>query len=559
MAVAGSRQTPALRRDSADVAGIAAVLAFATILRLYKMTASAIWFDEAVAITFADYSWPEMFDRLPDDILPPLYFVVLKVWQGVFGDSVIALRTLSIGFEVAAVWLSYVLVRSLRGGRTFALTAALFLAVNPFQIHYSREVRMYAMGVFLVLLTSLLLARALIRRELRWWISYGLAVAASILTHYFLAFSVLAQGVVAATVAVRAALHGDRRMLAHGLVAAGVAGAVFLPWVPACLEQQRHLRSDTTWLADPTLERVLRIPWVLVLGGSDPAWMPGPYLVAAVLGLAAVLAVVVWRGRSWEYWLIVAQAILPIAAGLGLAAAGTMPMDRYFVFASAFWSIMMAAVASRLSARWLRFAATGAVVIVSLGAFAINLNAAGLLSLRRPAQRPGMAGAAAHVNRHADARQDAVVVAHSLIYLPFKYYNRTGIRPWLYGKVPLDQFAYYSGAPLLRPDEMIYDLESLASARRVWYLWTDGFYQTRFPVPATWRWVERHEFVDTVGFKGTIYVDLYALSAPAVEGASSREESPRRGSVSQALDRRSGRVQRGGVDLSSSLGIPDEP
>jgi hypothetical protein len=170
-----------------------------------------------------------------------------------------------------------------------------------------------------------------------------------------------------------------------------------------------------------------------------------------------------------------------------------------------------------------------------------------------------MAGAAAHVNRHADARQDAVVVAHSLIYLPFKYYNRTGIRPWLYGKVPLDQFAYYSGAPLLRPDEMIYDLESLASARRVWYLWTDGFYQTRFPVPATWRWVERHEFVDTVGFKGTIYVDLYALSAPAVEGASSREESPRRGSVSQALDRRSGRVQRGGVDLSSSLGIPDEP
>lgn len=510
MSVPGSHRTPALRQDRRDLAAIAAILAFATILRLFKMTAAAIWFDEAVAITFAALPWPEMFGRLPDDILPPLYFAVLKVWQGVFGDSVIALRTLSIAFGVAAVWVCHAFVLDI-GGRTFARTAALFVAVNPFQIHYSREVRMYAMGVFLVLLGSLLLARALMRRELRWWIGYGIAAAASLLTHYYLVFSIVAQGLVATVIGVRAAMQGDRRILKSGLIAAGVAACLFLPWVPALLEQQRHFQSDTRWLADPALNRVLRIPWVLVLGGSDPAWMPMTYLVAAVLGLGAVLAIVIWRARSWPQWLIVAQAILPIAAGLGLAAAGTMPMDRYFVFASAFWSVMVAAVASRLTAPWLRLATMSSVVIVSLGAFALNLNAAGLLSLRRPAGRPGMAGAAAHVSRHADPRRDAVVVAHSLIYLPFKYYNRTGIRPRLYGAVPLDRFAYYAGAALLTPDDMMYDLESLTASRRVWYLWTDGFYQRKYAVPAEWRLLESQKFDDTAGFKGAIYVELYAI------------------------------------------------
>ena len=510
MSVPAFQQTAALRQDRRDLAAIAAILAFATILRVFKMTAAAIWFDEAVAITFAALPWPEMFGRLPDDILPPLYFAVLKVWQGVFGDSVIALRTLSIAFGVAAVWVCHAFVLDI-GGRTFARTAALFVAVNPFQIHYSREVRMYAMGVFLVLLGSLLLARALMRRELRWWIGYGIAAAASLLTHYYLVFSIVAQGLVATVIGVRAAMLGDRRILKSGLIAAGVAACLFLPWVPALLEQQRHFQSDTRWLADPALNRVLRIPWVLVLGGADPAWMPKAYMAAGVVGLGAVLAIVLSHARDWPPWLIVAQAVLPIAAGLGLAAASMMPMDRYFVFASVFWSVMLAAVASRLTPRWLRLAATGAVVFVSLGALALNLNAAGVLSLRRLAERPGMAGAAAYVNRHADPREDAVIVAHSLIYLPFKYYNRTGIRPRLYGAVPLDRFAYYAGAPLLTPDEMIYDLESVANPRRVWYLWTDGFYQKKYSVPAAWRRLESRKFEDTAGFRGSIYVDLYAI------------------------------------------------
>jgi hypothetical protein len=122
-----------------------------------------------------------------------------------------------------------------------------------------------------------------------------------------------------------------------------------------------------------------------------------------------------------------------------------------------------------------------------------------------------MAGAAAYINRHADPGGDAVIVAHSLIYLPFKYYNRTGIRPRLYGAVPLDRFAYYAGAPLLTPDEMIYDLESVAGPRRVWYLWTDGFYQTKYPAPAKWRRLESREFEDVAGFRGSIYVELYAI------------------------------------------------
>jgi hypothetical protein len=47
-----------------ELAVVAAILAFAPIVRLYKVTASAIWFDEAVAITFTAYPRVDMFDHL---------------------------------------------------------------------------------------------------------------------------------------------------------------------------------------------------------------------------------------------------------------------------------------------------------------------------------------------------------------------------------------------------------------------------------------------------------------------------------------------------------------
>ena len=154
------------------------------------------------------------------------------------------------------------------------------------------------------------------------------------------------------------------------------------------------------------------------------------------------------------------------------------------------------------------------VVLVSLAMFAKNLNAIFLVSIRHPVQKPGVAGAAAFVNSHATPG-DAIVVAHSLIYFSFKYYNHAGIRPTLYATVPFERFADYAGRSVLDPGELTPDLCAIHGPKRVWYLWTDGFYQKKLPVPAGWHLETTRRFEDTPGYKGSIYVEEYALSEAA--------------------------------------------
>ncbi len=50
------------------------------------------------------------------DVHPPLYYVLLKVWERVFGESLWAVRGLSVLFGAAAVLVAYaVCVEALRG------------------------------------------------------------------------------------------------------------------------------------------------------------------------------------------------------------------------------------------------------------------------------------------------------------------------------------------------------------------------------------------------------------------------------------------------------------
>jgi hypothetical protein len=234
------------------------------------------------------------------------------------------------------------------------------------------------------------------------------------------------------------------------------------------------------------------------------------WLIVATIVMFALLAAAVRQARGWAAWLVISQAALPIAAGLALSIGRPIFLDRYFLFASAFWSILIAGLIARLSRPDVRQAAAGFVVLLSVAALAKNMNAIGLVSIRHPVEKPGMAGAAALVNHEARGG-DAIIVAHSLIYFPFKYYNRTIIQPSLYSTIPLERFPRYAGQALLDPAQMTDDLGALSGPRRVWYLWTDGFYQKKVAVPTNWRLQSTHRFDDTPGYKGSIVVDEYAI------------------------------------------------
>src|ERR1700745_3820400 len=92
---------------------------------------------------------------------PPLYYWLLRVWGYVFGQGLLSLRGFSILFGVLTIWAGYLFVKAAFKNEKLAIVAPFFLAINPFQIQYSLEARMYTLGTFLVMLSSYLLVKAL--------------------------------------------------------------------------------------------------------------------------------------------------------------------------------------------------------------------------------------------------------------------------------------------------------------------------------------------------------------------------------------------------------------
>src|SRR3972149_1572681 len=66
-------------------------------LRMYLISERSMWFDEASAFTsIGEFGWGEMIERCGRNVHPPLYYIVLRLWAACFGESVVALRSLSV-------------------------------------------------------------------------------------------------------------------------------------------------------------------------------------------------------------------------------------------------------------------------------------------------------------------------------------------------------------------------------------------------------------------------------------------------------------------------------
>jgi uncharacterized membrane protein len=126
-------------RDRWIVLGL---VVLATVIRAWGLTASNLWLDEANSWQVATDSWAGLFTNVLRSPLGPLYFVLLKSWIGVFGESVLALRSLSLVASVALIPVAYALGARLLS-RPAALLACCLLALSPLELYFAQEARMY--------------------------------------------------------------------------------------------------------------------------------------------------------------------------------------------------------------------------------------------------------------------------------------------------------------------------------------------------------------------------------------------------------------------------------
>jgi uncharacterized membrane protein len=142
------------------------ILFFGLLIRLIALDQS-LWLDEAVtANVISNYSYSEIITQFsPTDFHPPLYYLLMKLWTNIFGNSEIALRFPSIIFSLMTGWMIYLIGEKLKALKEFKgleglgiWVAALFL-FNPLIIYYSQEARPYMLVTMFVTLIIYFLLR----------------------------------------------------------------------------------------------------------------------------------------------------------------------------------------------------------------------------------------------------------------------------------------------------------------------------------------------------------------------------------------------------------------
>jgi 4-amino-4-deoxy-L-arabinose transferase-like glycosyltransferase len=154
----------------------------------------------------------------------PFYYWVMRFWSKIGTDALI-LRLFSVYLGTASVAIVYQIGRRLDGPTT-GLLAAFLLAISPFHIWYSQEVRMYALLPALLLLAHFCLLRLLERNRWQLWLLYGLAMTAVLYTHYFALFIVLVH-----TTFFVLHFRQIHRQTLSWLITMLAVGAAFAPWV----------------------------------------------------------------------------------------------------------------------------------------------------------------------------------------------------------------------------------------------------------------------------------------------------------------------------------------
>ncbi len=258
-------------------------------LRLVRLGGDSLWYDETVSTYLAGQSLPELIRHTAGDIHPPGYYILLRGWLLLmgYGDGradphgnglEFTAGFFSLFFGVLLCALIYHLAYQMTEWPSAALAAGL-VALSPYHVWYSQEVRMYTLGAALgvIALHALLKASGFGKAplaqglRLRWWVLYGLVAAAGMYTLYYFAFLLLPLNLwTLALLAGRG--RAKATQLGCWLLANAASLLLYLPWLPIAWRQATD-PPVPPWRTAVGLAEALREAWTaLTLGQSAPSW-----------------------------------------------------------------------------------------------------------------------------------------------------------------------------------------------------------------------------------------------------------------------------------------------
>jgi uncharacterized membrane protein len=217
----------------------------------FKIGFSDLWSDETYTISMLHGTLSDFYAKFKNDLHPPLYYLGLRLYTGLFGLSTTSLRTFSVVGVLATLLLGY-----FAGQRVFGKQGALYLCLMlisvPMLAVYSHQARMYSWAAFSitgVFIYSLLFIRTGTTRDL---ILLLIFTVAAMYIHYY---SMIAAFMANVFVFFHLFLTKNRKWLNH-LISLLIAAILFLPWLSMFIVQVKRVQN-AFWAPEVSLTTIL--------------------------------------------------------------------------------------------------------------------------------------------------------------------------------------------------------------------------------------------------------------------------------------------------------------
>jgi len=337
-----------------DLFCVLLILLLGTSLRVYNLGTNSFWLDEAEVILSAN-SLTEIIPALKANPLLPfktfLYKTFVYYWK-IFGTSEFILRLSSVIFGIFSIWGIYFLGKLIFSEKA-GVFSALVLAVSPFHIYYSQELRMYSIISFLGIASIYFLWRALKDNSNFFWLGY---IVANVLNIYMqpIAFFTFVGEILFFIILIRRYKHLFKKwVFSNSMI------AIFLvPLSILLISGLKFLREDNllfthlfSWISIPSLKSILFTFKNFSIGYNVP--LPTA-LIASIIFLSLFLYGAIKAVNKKEGLILSLICLfLPIISIFLISRFRACYIDRFFIINSIFYYLVIGNGLSQMKTKYL--------------------------------------------------------------------------------------------------------------------------------------------------------------------------------------------------------------
>jgi len=326
--------------------------------RLWNLGSYNLWSDEIFSVGTARYSWGHLFhETISDAVHPPLFYILLKVWIWIGGQSVVWLHLLPTTIAVATIIPLFLLARELRLPAAALNLVLLFTAVNGYLIFYSLELRMYSLTLLLTVCSLWLFVR-FFNSKSRTWKELLPLFAVNLLLVYSHYYGWLVVGIEFLFL-----LFWGRHKLWPFTMSAAAAAVCFSPWAVIVITRaaKKGGIGNLGWLAQPDAVSLAGF-----FGNLHGAYQFRGQIVLGLLLFSLPIFAWAWDGlrrdsrktnrRNPILWWLVMLSFLPVLISFAASQMGRQSVwnRRYLIIVAVPYLLLVAIAVVRLRPQWLR-------------------------------------------------------------------------------------------------------------------------------------------------------------------------------------------------------------